>query len=138
MSRRFQILVADRNPHVRRFLTRELTAAGFEVRATDSAQRLLQALGQRPGPDLVVLDPDLPDADSAALLCGLQQRPPAVPVVIHTFLSDWSATPQHLAWAAAFVEKGANSIDNLIREVRRLCSAPTRAQPTGKEAFPGA
>ncbi len=121
MAARLQILVADRNPNVRRFLSRELAAAGFEVRACDSARGLLQGLEQRPGPDLVVLDPDLPDAEGSSLLEVCQRRAPQVPLVIHTFLSDWNGTLPQTTRAAAFVEKGANSIENLIREVRRIC-----------------
>jgi DNA-binding NtrC family response regulator len=119
----FQILVVDRNPHVRRFLSRELSAAGFLVSAAENAQRLIEVLSEGNGPDLVVLDPDLPDADSPALLTRLQSRSPAIPVVIHTFLSEFNERAQALDWTAACVEKGANSSDALIREVTRLLSA---------------
>ena len=124
MAPRFQILVADRNPNVRRFLSRELAAAGFDVRAFESARGLLQGLEEKPKPDLVVLDPDLPDADGPSLVEAFQRQAAGVPLVIHTFLSDWNGSAQHITRAAAFVEKGANSIENLIREVRRICSRP--------------
>ena len=124
MIPRFQILVADRNPNVRRFLSRELAAAGFEVQAFESARGLLQSLEQKPKPDLVVLDPDLPDADGPSLIEAFQRQAPSVPLVIHTFLSDWNGSAQQMTRAAAFIEKGANSIENLIREVRRLCLRP--------------
>lgn len=129
MSRRFQILVVDRNPNVRRFLTRELVAAGFDVRAFENACELLEGLAGKPAPNLVVLDPDLPDTDGPSLFVDLQQQAPKVPVVIHTFLSDWNGTPPYMTRAAAFVEKGANSIEKLIREVRRLCGAADRSAP---------
>jgi DNA-binding NtrC family response regulator len=129
VSRRFQILVVDRNPNVRRFLTRELVAAGFDVRAFENACELLEGLAGKPAPNLVVLDPDLPDTDGPSLFVDLQQQAPKVPVVIHTFLSDWNDTPPYMTRAAAFVEKGANSIEKLIREVRRLCGAADRSAP---------
>ena len=129
MFRRFQILVADRNPNVRRFLTRELVAAGFDVRAFENACELLEGLAGKPAPNLVVLDPDLPDTDGPSLFVDLQQQAPKVPVIIHTFLSDWSDTSPHMTRAAAFVEKGANSVEKLIREVRRLCGAADRSAP---------
>ncbi len=122
MSQPFQILVADRNPNVRRFLSRELSAAGFRVRDADSARRLFEALSEEDGPDLVVLDPDLPDADSGELLELLRRWSSAVPVVLHTFLSEFNDPPQPLGWMAACVEKGANSSDAIIREVTRLLS----------------
>lgn len=127
MFRRFQILVADRNPNVRRFLTRELVAAGFDVKAYENAGELLEGLAGQPAPDLVVLDPDLPDSDGPSLFVDLQRQAPNVPVVIHTLLSDWSDTPPYMTRAAAYVEKGANSIEKLIREVRRLCGAADRS-----------
>ncbi len=123
MSRPYKILVADRNPHVRRFLTRELSAAGFQVNAAENAGHLMEALGQGAGPDLLVLDPDLPDADSTDLLDRLRRSFPALPVVLHTFLYEINVPVQSLNWAAAKVEKGENSSDAIIREVTRLLVA---------------
>ena len=120
MSRAYKILVADRNPHVRRFLARELSAAGFQVSAAESAANLLEALGEGAGPDLLVLDPDLPDADSADLLARLQRSFPTLPVVLHTFLYEVNAPACALDGILATVEKGENSSDALIREVTRL------------------
>ena len=120
MSRPYKILVADRNPHVRRFLARELSAAGFQVSAAESAANLLEALGEGAGPDLLVLDPDLPDADSADLLARLQRSFPTLPVVLHTFLYEVNAPACALDGILATVEKGENSSDALIREVTRL------------------
>jgi CheY-like chemotaxis protein len=125
VSRPYKILVADRNPHVRRFLSRELSAAGFQVTAAESATHLMEALGKGAGPDLVVLDPDLPDADSADLLARLKRSFPDLPVVLHTFLYEINAPAHSLSWTAATVEKGANSSDALIREVTRLLVAAT-------------
>lgn len=130
MPERFHILVADRNPHVRRFLARELAAAGFEVRVTDSVRRLRQALADPRRPDLVVLDPDLPDADDGTLLAELNDRPSSVPVVLHTFLSDWDGPTRRLTGAAAFVEKGAGSIEELIQVVTRLLPSPAPLPPS--------
>lgn len=120
VSRPYKILVADRNPHVRRFLDRELSAAGFQVGAAESAARLLEALGEGDGPDLLVLDPDLPDADSADLLARLQRSFPTLPVVLHTFLYEINAPVWALNGVLATVEKGESSSDALIREVTRL------------------
>lgn len=128
MTERFSILVADRNPHVRRFLARELAAAGFDVHVTDSARRLRQALADPQRPDLVVLDPDLPDVDDSTLLAELNARRTPVPVVLHTYLSDWNGPTRRLTGAAAFVEKGAASIEDLIQVVTALLPlAPSSA-----------
>lgn len=123
MSRPHKILVADRNPHVRRFLARELSAAGFEVTAAESAAHLMKSLGEGNGPDLLVLDPDLPDTDSADLLARLKFSFPALLVVLHTFLYEINVPAASPSWPAAAVEKGANSSDTLIREVTHLLAA---------------
>jgi DNA-binding response OmpR family regulator len=83
----------------------------------------MEALGQGAGPDLLVLDPDLPDADSTDLLDRLRRSFPALPVVLHTFLYEINVPVQSLNWAAAKVEKGENSSDAIIREVTRLLVA---------------
>jgi DNA-binding NtrC family response regulator len=101
-------------------LDRELSAAGFHVGAAESAARLLEALGEGDGPDLLVLDPDLPDADSADLLARLQRSFPTLPVVLHTFLYEIKAPVWALNGILATVEKGESSSDALIREVTRL------------------
>lgn len=135
MSRPYKILVADRNPHVRRFLSRELNAAGFRVTAAESAAHLMAALDEGAGTDLLVLDPDLPDADSADLLARLERSFPDLPVVLHTFLYEINSLGHALSWTAATVEKGANSSDALIREVTRLLAAATPPAKTDRPAW---
>lgn len=68
MKTDFTVLIADRNPHVRCFLKRELAAEGLHVIIAESGQEILKwSFGPQPL-DLVVIDPDLQDMDSAFLL----------------------------------------------------------------------
>jgi len=106
----FTIVIADRNPHVRGFLQREMSREGYRIRLAENARDLLQwAFNQEPV-DLIILDPDLPDAVDAHLLDALQERMPLVPVVIHTHYPN--ALP---AARPAFipVEKGGSSVERL-------------------------
>jgi len=108
------ILIADRNPHVRRFLQRELQAEGYRVFLAQNGQEILNVAFTPLPLDLVVLDPDFPDTDSADLLSKLRDRIPPLPLVIHSFLTE-DGPGGEFPGADAFIEKGANSIEQLKR-----------------------
>ncbi|MFO7685865.1 MAG: response regulator [Desulfobacterales bacterium] len=119
MSTLKHILIADRNPHVRKFLKRELEAEGYRVQLAESGVELLKWVFHPHPLDLVILDPDLPDTVAHQLMNKLKNRKPPLPVVIHAFLSDYAAAPDTLD-ADAFVEKGGNSIESLKKAIRNL------------------
>ncbi len=118
MKQQFDILIADRNPHVRDFLRRELSAAGYRVQTAVSGFQALQYATDNPV-DLLIVDPDLPDADSLLLLEKLAMSLPLLPIVVHTLLSD--NTPRSNKFGdsdiVAFVEKEAGSIEQLKKIV---------------------
>lgn len=106
------ILIADRNPHVREFLRREMTAEGYEIRLANTAREALKwAFG--PGPlHLVIIDPDLPDGDELEILKRLEGRIPALPIIVHSFSPEYAGAPELLG-TAVFVEKMGGSIERL-------------------------
>jgi DNA-binding NtrC family response regulator len=106
------ILIADRNPRVRSFLKRELEAEGYRVRLAETGHEMLDLVFEQVPLDLLILDPDLPDTDSRSLLKKVRDRIPPLPVIIHTFLSDCPDVVKAIP-AEAFVEKGANSVEDL-------------------------
>jgi len=113
----FTILIGDRNPHVRGFLQREMSKEGYQIRLAESAQELLQWAFNHEPIDLIILDPDLPDAVDAHLLNTLENRTPSVPVIIHTHYA------QSLPGTKApfiVVEKGGSSVERLKRIAERL------------------
>lgn len=113
------IIVADRNPHVRRFLKRELEAEGYRVRLVENGPEVLkQVFGPQPL-DLLILDPDLPGTDASALLDRLAERFPPLPVVVHTFLADYDV-PETSGVSLTLVEKAANSAEVLKAAIREL------------------
>jgi DNA-binding response OmpR family regulator len=107
----FTILVADRNPHVRAFLGRELAAEGYEVMTAKDGRDLLRMLSSSESPHLLVLDLELPDVSGLQILMELQDRKPLLPVVIHTFRTEYADHPA-LKKAAAFVEKTGDHIES--------------------------
>lgn len=128
MKKDFTILIADRNPNVRGFLKRELSADGFSVIMADSAQDLLRwTFGQTPV-DLVLIDPDLPDMDQEALMERISSRIPPIPIVIHA-ISENIKKAGIISDMATYVEKGGHSIEKLkevIHNIRSSKAAPIR------------
>ncbi len=109
MKKKFCILVADKNKNVRDFLRRELTSEGYEVvTAKDGFQLLQEIAGENP-PDLLVLDLEIPDMHSSAVLERAQTRNPPLPVVVHTFLTE---ERESTGETELYIEKSGN-IDHL-------------------------
>ncbi len=124
MKENFQILIADRNPHVRDFLRREMLAEGYQVKVAQNGREVLRRAYHKDGPDLVILDPDLPDANETSVLKILENRVPVLPVVIHAFLLDYGEQSVSFRNAAAFVEKRGNSVERLIEVVSIILNKP--------------
>jgi DNA-binding NtrC family response regulator len=110
------ILIADRNPHVRKFLQREMTAAGYRVQLADTAREVIKRAFHHEPLDLVILDPDLPDADESHMLHHLLSRVPALPVVVHTYASEYGDSFKDME-ALFFVEKKGSSVERLKQVV---------------------
>jgi len=132
VERKYTILIADRNPHVREFLRRELTAAGYRILLADKGRDVVNRVYQHEPVDLLILDPDLPDVEESAVLRKIRNRIPLLPVVVHTYVSDYE-THQDLANAAAFVEKRGSSIENLrqvVSDILNQLNPEPAAAPT--------
>lgn len=116
------ILVADRNPNVREFLRRELSAEGYGVKLARNRQELLGPLEACQGIDLLILDLDLPLGDDSLILEDIRARIPSLPVVIHAFPNEDVHYPSKLK-NAAFVEKEGNSISRLKEVIGEILKA---------------
>lgn len=128
MKRKFAILVADRNPHVREFLKRELIAEGYQVRLAKSGKEVLRWVYDKHPLDLLILDLDLPDGIEPALLQKIEDRIPALPVVLHGFFSDYADHPNVLG-SVVFVEKRGNSVEQLKKVVLKLLGKSKARMP---------
>ncbi len=136
MKRPLHILIADRNPHVREFIKREAAADGHRIDAAENGRELLRWIYRDETIDLIILDPDLPDAQESSMLARLQDRLPCIPVVFHAFLSD-DPNRLNIINAVAYIEKGARSIEQIktiIAEIQeRRTAAGTDRSPKRKE-----
>ena len=115
MKRPFTILIADPHLHIREFLKREFAADGFLVQVAKSGGEVLRLVFSHEHLDLLVLDPDLPDAAEVDVLEELQKRVPTLPVVVHTFFDEYLKREFRLS-AHVFVEKSSTNID-ILKEV---------------------
>lgn len=107
MGNLFHILIADRNRHVREFLRRELISEGYRVQVAKDDRELLSMIDIE-APDLLILDLEIPYGGGLAVLQRLKDRNPPLPVVIHTFLTEYANHPD-LQGQAALVEKMGNT-----------------------------
>ena len=116
MKQEFTLLIADRNPHVRMFLQREMTAAGYRVWLADTGREVLKRAFHGEPLDMIILDPDLPDADEAQVLKHLLDRIPVLPVVLHTYPPEHGSNSKDLN-GVIFVEKKGSSVERLKQVV---------------------
>lgn len=114
----FSLLVADRNPHVREFLRRELASRRYEVEMAKDGREVLAILEGGRSCDLVVMDLDLPFVDGLTLLEEIARGKTSVPVVLHGFLGEYADHPA-LRYAAACVEKEGN-LDKLFSTIQEV------------------
>jgi len=116
MKKKIKILITERNPHVREFLKREMAAEGYCVRLAENGKEMLKCVYIKETLDLLILDPDLPDPDVPSILEKLNDRVPKLPVVFHTFPSDYAEYSTILK-DAVFVEKKGSSVERLKQVV---------------------
>ncbi len=119
METPIRLLIADRNPHVRDFLRRELAAEGYVIVLAKSSQEILESVAQPETPDLLILDPDLTSQTDPEILRKIRSVSPDIPVVLHSFLPE-SRELADRSPNVTFVEKQGNSIDQLKQTIFRL------------------
>jgi two-component system copper resistance phosphate regulon response regulator CusR len=112
-----RILVIEDEPRILAFVSRGLEAEGFTVDAAgDGPDGLRRAvLGNY---DLVVLDLLLPRLDGLAVLRGLQERRPDVPVVIVSARSDLQTKLRGFGLGACDYVSKPFAFDELLARIR--------------------
>jgi len=123
MKAKFTILIVDRNSHVRNFLQREMTAAGYRVRLAESAGEVLKWAFRHEPLDLVILDPDLPDAEGTNVIKHLLDRVPVIPVILHSYPGEHGNAAAHPD-NVVFVEKRGSSVERLKQVVSETLAGP--------------
>ena len=122
MKEKFTILIADKNRNVRDFLMREMTKEGYRVLAAKNGREVLKWVSHHDLIDLLIVDPDLPDAGEIEVMEKLHEQIPSLPVLLHSFLSDYNNYIDSLH-AAAYVEKEGDSIERLKEVVSEFLTA---------------
>jgi two-component system KDP operon response regulator KdpE len=83
MTRRFNVLVVDDEPALRRVLQTSLTARGFTVEEASSAEQAIDIVTQR-GFDLVLLDINMPGMGGIGACRRIRSRMPDIGIVMVT------------------------------------------------------
>jgi len=125
VTKRYRVLIADKNPRIRDFLKREFITAGYIVRLVESGDQLLKILCARVPMDLLIIDPDFPDTDFSVLTKRLQEHVPHLPVVLHTLDTDMKTAPLPLN-LAQWVEKNGCSVEDLKKTVAGMLAIRQR------------
>jgi len=123
MKEIFTILIADRNSHIRMFLMREMMAEGYRVKLAGKGENLLKIVFSEEHLDLVILDPDLPGIDATSLINALDERIPALPIILHISRrhyaeSDFMAGNPLLT----VIEKDGDSVERIKAAAEKLLS----------------
>jgi FixJ family two-component response regulator len=120
------VLVVEDDVHVRTFLSRALTGAGyFVVTAGAAADGVRLCLSRKP--NLVLLDLRLPDSSGIDAMKQLQARGVRVPVVIVSGFLDVDVTVEAMKLGAADVIRKPTSMARLLSAVSSaLASAAAR------------
>ena len=131
-------MIADRNPHVRAFLKREMRSKGYQILLAGTGHEVLKRVFGKDPIHLLIIEPDLPDVERSQILEKLQDRIPPLPMIIHSFSIDndiLSDTSDHIA----FVEKGGESIERLkqisvelLKKVRPEVSKTVNRERSGQ------
>ncbi|PIP38735.1 MAG: hypothetical protein COX19_11060 [Desulfobacterales bacterium CG23_combo_of_CG06-09_8_20_14_all_51_8] len=104
MSKPVTILIADPNPFVRSFLSRELTAAGYHTAEAGTCKEIFNHLKTANPPALLILELDFPIISGMNILQRIQNLIPTVPHIIYTHLTEYENSLE-VKKADAFVEK---------------------------------
>lgn len=128
-----RILAVDDDPRVRRFVSRALREAGYEVIAVkDAESAIAQLLAARP--DLFLLDINLPGMNGIVLTQKLQEQRGTrqIPVVILSVRTDpRDKVAAYASGAVTYLEKPFKKKD-LLDAVRLALQISPRRPPSGR------
>jgi len=124
-----RIWVVDDDRSVRFVLSTALRDAGYSVDGFDSAAAALQALAQRPSPDLLFTDVRMPGDDGLVLLDKLKAAHPQLPVIVMSAYTDVASTAGAFRGGAhEFLSKPFDLDDAVALAARALPDAGAGAE----------
>jgi DNA-binding NtrC family response regulator len=119
MTKKYHIIIADRNPRIRNYLTRELSGEDYKVFPVKTVEQLRNWIIHHYPLDLLVLDPCFLEDDGGKKLDDLLGQIPSVPVIFHCLPADNPAL-KHQRLRPVFVEKSGTSVITLKQNIRSL------------------
>jgi len=133
-----RIWVVDDDRSVRFVLSTALRDAGYSVDGFDSAASALQALAQRPLPDLLFTDVRMPGDDGLVLLDKLKAAHPQLPVIVMSAYTDVASTAGAFRGGAhEFLSKPFDLDDAVALAARALPEAGAVAEAALPASSPG-
>ena len=123
MQKEFNLLIVDRNPHIRNFLKREFQSEGYNVQLAKNGKELVNLIYSSTPIDLVIIDPNISDVSQLNLFKSLEDRVPTLPFVIHSDPLDYLESTSHICKATFVPKRGSSSetlkdvVWNLLREL---------------------
>ncbi|WP_305806036.1 response regulator, partial [Stenotrophomonas sp. YIM B06876] len=123
------VWVVDDDRSVRFVLSAALREAGYAVDGFDSAAAVLQALAQRPPPDLLFTDVRMPGDDGLVLLDKLKAAQPQLPVIVMSAYTDVASTAGAFRGGAHEFLSKPFDLDDAVALARRALPEPHAAAP---------
>jgi len=123
-----KILVVDRDQVIQSLYKEEFTEEGFEVYCTGNCHAFMEMVGKI-GPDVILLEIDLPSRNGLDLLQEIRKSYYDMPVIVCTAYGSFRYDPKVIA-ADYFVEKSWN-LDELKVKVRMALESRFPFQAAG-------
>jgi len=114
------LLVIDDEPLIRWCIAETLGAAGYRITEAQDRASALQALDDRPNPDVVLLDFRLPDSNDLRLLEQIRRAAPAAAIIMMTAFGTPEVTEAALKLGARGVLTKPFDLQDLERLVSSL------------------
>src|SRR2546427_8763326 len=128
-----RILVVDDDRVTCRLLGEVLSREGATVVGETDPRRALARIGEEPV-DLAILDVQMPEMDGLALLRGLRERLPDLPVIVMTAFGSIDTAVQAIASGAVdYVSKPMDG-EEIRATVREALGGPAGAPATAPGA----
>ena len=137
MTRKYTILIADNNIHVRRFLVRELDDPAYEILQAANHMQLFSRVFGKNTPDLIIFDLNIPYINCLDVLRQLLNITPPIPIIIYSYMSEYKDHPL-VKNTQGFVEKNGNILalqDKIFEVLDKYYPNPNRSQ-AARQDFP--
>jgi len=135
MSRAQHIVVVDDEAAAREMIGDYLRMHGFSVSLCDGGKSLRAEIAKQ-GPDLIVLDLNMPEEDGLSIIRDLKQRS-SVPVIMLTATASPIDRVVGLELGPTTTSPSPASCGNCWRASARCCAVPPRAGDGGRSGARG-